>query len=723
MKFKLPRIKLSDIRTMYFEKIGIPVYVIAGALLNIIIAFIMNVFKLPLYFDTIGTVAVSVLCGIYPGIVTAVLTNVVCMLFNPTAIYYMIINVMIAQITSLYSYRMRQQKKMNFFVFVFAVSFAAGFVGMAFQWILLGEPQFVEVVEMAAFINEQLGINYVFCTFVINLLLNILDKSVTIFIALSIVKIIPERYREAAFEGGWRQRPLSVEEREKIKRENIRNRKSLQRKITTMLVVDSFAIAAIMGITGLRLYYSNLKSEYRTNVKNAAKLASEVVNADSINWYLNSGKKPIEYNNSEYKKTNMLLSSIRNTVPGIEYLYIYQIREDGCYIVFHTNEAFQTEMYIGEVIPFDKSFDPYLPALLAGEKIENFERADVFGFIITAYEPIFDSKGRCVGYAGADISESYIGDYMRVFTLRVLLIFSGFFILILGYGLWMTGFYLIYPINSMASCLDDFIEDNTNQEKLDENVKNIKSLNIRTGDDVEKLYRSICHMASATAEQMRDIRHYADANAKMQNGLIITMADMVENRDSETGAHSQKIAAYVKIILEGLKRKGYYASKLTPKYIGDVVTSAPLHDVGKINIPDAILNKPGKLTPEEFEIMKTHTTAGKQIMEHAISTVSGENYLKEARNMAAYHHERWDGKGYPEGLHGEVIPLSARIMSVADVFDALVSKRVYKPAFPLEQAIEILKEGAGTQFDPKCVEVFLESMDEVKEVLIQYQNL
>ncbi|WP_242845522.1 HD domain-containing phosphohydrolase [Butyrivibrio sp. WCE2006] len=723
MKFKLTRIKLSDIRTMCFEKIGIPVYVIAGALLNIIIAFIMNVFKLPLYFDTIGTVAVSVLCGIYPGIVTAVLTNVVCMLFNPTAIYYMIINVMIAQIASLYSYKMRQQKKMNFFVFVFAVSFAAGIVGMALQWILLGEPQFVEVVEMAAFINEQLGINYVFCTFVINLLLNILDKSVTIFIALSIVKIIPESYREAAFEGGWRQKPLSVEEREKIKRENIRNRKSLQRKITTMLVVDSFAIAVIMGITGLRLYYSNLKSEYRTNVKNAAKLASEVVNADSINWYLNSGKKPIEYNNSEYNKTNKLLSSIRDTVPGIEYVYIYQIKEDGCYIVFHTNETFQTEMYIGEVIPFDKSFDPYLPALLAGEKIDNFERADVFGFIITAYEPIFDSKGKCVGYAGADISESYIGDYMRVFTLRVILIFSGFFILILGYGLWMTGFNLIYPINSMASCLDNFIEDNTNQEKLDENVKNIKSLNIRTGDDVEKLYRSICHMASATAEQMRDIRHYADANAKMQNGLIITMADMVENRDSETGAHSQKIAAYVKIILEGLKRKGYYASKLTPKYIGDVVTSAPLHDVGKINIPDAILNKPGKLTPEEFEIMKTHTTAGKQIMEHAISTVSGENYLKEARNMAAYHHERWDGKGYPEGLHGEVIPLSARIMSVADVFDALVSKRVYKPAFPLEQAIEILKEGAGTQFDPKCVEVFLESMDEVKEVLIQYQNL
>lgn len=297
---------------------------------------------------------------------------------------------------------------------------------------------------------------------------------------------------------------------------------------------------------------------------------------------------------------------------------------------------------------------------------------------------------------------------------------AGFFILIIAFALWNTSIYTSYPISAIAACVDRFASSSEEQEKLDENVRAIRTLDIHTGDEVEKLYHAICRMTLNQAEQMRDIRRLSESTEKMQDGLIITMADMVESRDSDTGAHVQKTAAYVKIIVEGLKKKGYYAQKITPKFMSDVVRSAPLHDVGKINIPDGVLNKPGKLTDEEFAIMKTHTTAGKKILENAISTVQGENYLKEARNMAAYHHERWDGKGYPERLHGEVIPLSARIMAVADVFDALASPRVYKPAFPLEKALAILNEGAGTQFDAKCVEVFMEALPEVKLILKKY---
>ena len=342
------------------------------------------------------------------------------------------------------------------------------------------------------------------------------------------------------------------------------------------------------------------------------------------------------------------------------------------------------------------------------------------GWLITSYAPIKNTANVTVAYAAADVSMLYLSDYAKDYLMKAILIFSSFFVLLMSAAFSISGYYLAYPIASMTASTTDFVNNSGEQREIDEHVNRMSALDIHTGDEVEALYRAICKMESDMAEQLRDIRYYADSTNKMQNGLIITMADMVESRDSDTGAHVQKTAAYVRIILDGLKKKGYYAEKLTPKYIQDVEHSAPLHDVGKINIPDAVLNKPGKLTDEEFEIMKTHTTAGKQILENAISSVEGESYLKEARNMAAYHHERWDGRGYPEKLHGEVIPLSARVMAVADVFDALTSPRVYKPAFPLEKALSILNEGAGTQFDPKCIEVFMESLPEVKKVLKKY---
>ena len=133
-------------------------------------------------------------------------------------------------------------------------------------------------------------------------------------------------------------------------------------------------------------------------------------------------------------------------------------------------------------------------------------------------------------------------------------------------------------------------------------------------------------------------------------------------------------------------------------------------------VSDTILNKPGRLTDEEFAVMKSHTTAGNQIIASAMSLVSDSGYLKEAKNLATYHHERWDGKGYPSGKAGEEIPLSARVMAVADVFDALISKRSYKEPFTFEKSMEIIKEGAGTQFDPQIAEIFIEAEDEVREI-------
>lgn len=206
---------------------------------------------------------------------------------------------------------------------------------------------------------------------------------------------------------------------------------------------------------------------------------------------------------------------------------------------------------------------------------------------------------------------------------------------------------------------------------------------------------------------------YHEQVSQMQSGMISFMAEVVENRDDNTGGHIRRTAEYVKGITKELKKQGAYSDILTDRYMTDVAVAAPLHDIGKIHIPDAILNKPGRLTDEEFATMKTHTTAGEELLNHAKEELGTSEYLNMAVDMAAYHHEWWNGNGYPYGISGEAIPLCARIMAVADVFDALTSKRCYKSAMPLEKAYAIIREESGTHFDPAVVAAFFAAAEDM----------
>ena len=206
----------------------------------------------------------------------------------------------------------------------------------------------------------------------------------------------------------------------------------------------------------------------------------------------------------------------------------------------------------------------------------------------------------------------------------------------------------------------------------------------------------------------------------MQTHIITTMADIIENRDESTGGHIKRTAKYVEILAKELQRKGKHTDILTDQYIGDMVMAAPLHDIGKIHISDAVLNKPGRLTDEEFALMKTHTTAGRELLEKARGDLGDINYLNIAIEMAAYHHEWENGKGYPYGVTGDEIPLCAKILAVADVFDALTSKRVYKAAMPFEKASAIILEERGTHFDEDVVDAFIVSSEKIAAALSQW---
>ncbi len=692
--------------------------VAAGVLLNVIPAFAVRLFNIPLYVDNMGTMTVSAMCCTFPGMVVAVLTNTIINIFNKIGIYFSILSVMIAILSAFAMSRGWFKKPGKIALYIFYSALISGVGGALIQWMIIGGPQYKTISDAVGTIADNTGLPAFPIFLVINFGLNLVDKSITTLLGLVILKLIPEDLKHAAWNNGWKQKPLTNEELDDINKRTGKRTKRLQTKIILLLATAFLAIIFVLGVASIRMYSSDNRKNRTAQAEQAARYVASVVDGDMIDTYLLKGGEL-----ESYKDTLNLLYLYRNSSDNIGDLYVYKITDKGCYCIFDTYYEEDESYGVGSFLEYESFPGAERLASSNGEKVDPIVVSSVYEVNITAFEPIYDSNGICVAYAGADSTLQYYSEFVKNYILKTVLLSSGFLVLIMGYGLWVSGSYLVYPINSMAVCASGFSESGEDQKSLDREVKRLKGLDIKTDDEIEHLYKVICEMTEDTAEKVRDVRHYTTAVTQMQRGLIITMADLVENRDSDTGSHVQKTAAYVKIILDGLKRKGYYAEKLTPKYMSDVEMSAPLHDVGKINISDTILNKPGKLTDEEFEIMKTHTIHGKEIMERAISTVQGESYLKEARNMAAYHHEKWDGTGYPEGLHGEVIPLSARIMAVADVFDALVSKRVYKPAMPFDKAVGIIMKDSGKHFDPKCVEVFMDSLDEVKRVMRKYDNM
>ena len=203
---------------------------------------------------------------------------------------------------------------------------------------------------------------------------------------------------------------------------------------------------------------------------------------------------------------------------------------------------------------------------------------------------------------------------------------------------------------------------------------------------------------------------------KYNKEMVTGFATLVENRDDNTGGHIKRTTEYVRLLAQELKDRGLYKEELTKDYINNLVMAATMHDVGKIAIPDAILQKPDKLTAEEYEIMKTHAKRGGKIIKETFGHIADDEYEEMAYEVAMHHHEKWNGKGYPDGLSEKDIPLCARIMAIADVFDAVSAKRCYRDALPLEECFKIIENGKGTDFDPVITDVFLDKKEKIVEV-------
>lgn len=413
-----------------------------------------------------------------------------------------------------------------------------------------------------------------------------------------------------------------------------------------MIFVLLAVIAVGAGIIASITMFNKFARVYREDtLKKVVRLAASEVDPDKIDVWLAKGS------DKDFEDTKEELQHILDNTPYLQYLYVVQPRSDGFHIVFDLttddkelakyHEVEPSELAIDTVFPFEKGLEKNVPAFLNGEQIEIVENNDSYGWLLTKFEPIYDSKGICRGYVGADISMHGMNNYTNTFTLWVSIISV----------IFLAGMTLI-------------------------------------GVFVSKYARSAYEYEVKAEQQERD--------QKLLQEVIESYAQVVDAKDPYTNGHSSRVAEYAVKIAE-------LAGK-SEEECQQIYFTALLHDVGKVGIPDSIINKPGKLTKDEFDVIKQHPEKGHNIL----SQIDEFSYLSVG---AHYHHERYDGKGYPQGLKGNEIPEIARIIACADAYDAMTSKRSYRQPIPQHIVREEFVKGIGTQFDPEFARNMLHLID------------
>lgn len=676
-----------------------------GIGLNVGLSRLMIALKAPLFFDALGTSIASAVSGPIGGMLTALLTQSIEMAFDLTSIYYALAFIIFAALIS-FAVRLGLFNKLwGLPIVIFASSFILSlFQSLIFFFLSNGSVDYAFIGGLSEiFVNQ--GFPSFLALWLAAWLYQLLDKTISVVLVYLLVRFLPDKILAHYLQGGC------FYKKEPIKNFSKKIRwHSIQGKATIMVSIISIALVAIISVVSSTIYQNKCISYYSEIGQDYTKAMCEIIPGDDVDSFLIAGQK-----DSEYALAEKSLYGLFNSCDKIEYMYVYKIEEDGCHVVFDLDTPEVKGAERGEVVPFDEGFTEYLPALKAGEEIQPIISSDQYGWLCSVYTPLHDSNNKTVAYACTDIDMRDITADINSFLMKLLGLVFSFIILSLCLAYYYIDNLLIQPLNTLVKRTRDYKEVGIENWSVSP-IRN-QQKEITTKDELEELFVSLKESEDAASEDYRTIEEQTAKMLRMERNIVLAMANMVELRDKNTGEHIKRTSFYVELIANQLYKEKAFPDILTDDYRKDVILAAPLHDVGKIKISDTVLNKPGKLTDEEFAIMKTHTSEGKRIIDMALEGITGNTYLEVARDMAAYHHEKWDGSGYMEGLKGEQIPLSARIMAVADVFDALVSKRSYKEPFPYPTAIDIIKKESGTHFDPEVVKAFLEVQEDVKKEL------
>ena len=683
---------------------------VRSCILLIVLALILNVgltslagyLSLPVFLDCTGTILCAMLGGVFPAVVVGFLTNLFkSLLLSSYSMYYGVVSIFFALIT-VYFYNKRFFSSVpKFFLAVLCYAIFGGGLGSVFTYYLNHQSfGFGVSAPLAHSIHDATEFSVFWSQMSADVIVDLFDKAIVLTLAIAIFHFIPKKIKNHLNHVFLRN--------ERKRNEGMVMKRSLLRKVVMVVVFSEVLLAVFVTNIGYFLYNEQALKKYATIAFGLTDAASIVVDPERISDFIEHGREA-----EGYKETEEKLYAIREGFPMAKFLYVYRIGPDSSQVVFdldfegdHENEESEGDDP-GLVLANDEGVLGNISAFMNGETVGPVVTNDTLGWLLSVYRPLTDSSGKVAAYVATDISMDSIFRDQIGFLIKILSLFFGVSLVIMTVIMEIVMRHVVVPVDRMSHAAISFAYNSEAGRKI--GLRRIKALHIGSNDEIQNLYKAFSTMAEDFLQYIVQLQKQNSRITRMQDEIIINFAELVEARDEGTGNHIKKTAAYVEAIARQLKAEGVYSDILTEDYIARIKRSAPLHDIGKIAVSDLILNKPGKLTEEEFEIMKGHTTEGWKILQKIVSNTGDSmeaGYLKEAIEMAHFHHEKWDGSGYPTGIKGEQIPLSARIMAVADVFDALVAERVYKKPFTFEKAMAIITEGAGKHFDPKVVEAF-----------------
>ena len=728
----MPFINKRTSKIASLEKGSLTIYGVSSILLSVVFNTGFLIVSQFSHFPALvffGTILTSALFGLIPGVVTAFFSGVISALIQGSAVYIMLPHMVLA-IGAFFVSRQGFFKKLPTTLLSGAIFAALAFLLDLVLFDAMNGTSVSVIANLSTFFGntgfrnpKPLAIGLAVVFYFVDLLLE-----VALFHLIA--RFAPKKLLKGAELGS-----VYLEKDYKAPK-FLTNSFSLKTKTMFINATIFTLIGFALFVSSSKIFEQNCIESYNNITTGFARDATLLLDGDYVK-YVSEASEDIDYldniavasimGEEEYYTTRERLETMyEKSSDRLTYVYVHTYYQDEagdyCYRVLFDKDSPAEDPTVrpGYADYFDPDMLKYAPKLLdpndrdeIGPIISNGR----YGSLMSVYEPIFDSKGNKVAYIGVDVDIADIQNSLKVHNSKIGVLLIAILLVVLCISYEWTQVTVIEPIASLAQLSQDFAESNVTEWRND--PKNTGFPPITSGDEIETLYHAVNNTQLTVSDSFKKIEAQTEQLMKMEQNMVFTMAIMVEARDGNTGGHIKRTSTYIGILAREMRRQGKHLDVLTDDYIDHLILAAPLHDVGKIRIPDAILNKPGKLDDEEFAKMRLHTVYGAEIIGTALEGIEGESYLTIAKEIAEGHHEKYDGSGYPHRIKGTDIPLSARLMAVADVFDALMSKRPYKAPMSLEQATSIIVEGKGKHFDPDAVDAFLgeQAQKEIKETL------